>query len=180
MSVLKLARSSSPILRTPTKTMKHKLTKADRKTISNMTKTLMAMPNAIALAAPQVDLSMRVFVVKSKSDIDIIINPTIVWTSMSDPNEIVFGPNNSPIPRITSFWEQCLSFPDNEYFIERPYIITIQFRNIKGVEQKKSYQAWPARVVLHEIDHLDGVLVQDRASTSRQIIDDDQIETWRF
>ena len=180
MPILKLVAPDSPILRTPTPRMGAKLTKSDHKAIANMTKTLEAMPEALAIAAPQVGLPLRLFVIRSKSDIDAIIDPTIIWTSDSDPNEIILGEGNAPIPRITSYWERCLSFPGEEFMINRPYLVTISFRNIRGVERRMSYQAWPARVILHEVAHLDGVLLPERAEQSRSVVDDEGAETWRI
>jgi peptide deformylase len=180
MPVLKLVGPESEILRTPTERMPRKLTKADKKAIKNMMKTLDAMPDAIALAAPQVGIPLRAFVVRSKTDIDAILDPEIIWTSTANPTEVVLGQGNTPIPRMTSSWERCLSFPGHEFLIERPYIVTLKFRNLKGVERKMSYQAWPARVILHEMAHLEGILLPDRASSSKIVSDDDDAEMWSF
>src|ERR1035437_3756990 len=161
MPVLKLIGPESPILRTKTERMGKKFTRAEHQAVVDMTKTLEAMPDAIAIAAPQVGIPMRLFVVRSKTGIDAIMDPMITWTTTSDPSEIILGPGNAPIPRMTEYWERCLSFPGNALLMDRPYIVTVEFRNIKGVERKVSYQAWPARVVLHEIAHLDGLLLPD-------------------
>ena len=180
MPVLKLVGPDSAVLRMRTERMNHRLTKADHGALSDMVKTLETLPDAIALAAPQVGIPLRAFVIRSKTVIDAILDPVIVWTSMSDPNEIILGEGNAPVPRLTSYWERCLSFPDDEFLIDRPYLATIRFRNIKGVGHRVSYQAWPARVVLHEIAHLDGLLLPDLAQASRDITDGDQAEIWRI
>ena len=180
MPVLKLVAPDAEILRKCTENIGHRITKAEHKSLSDMEKTLRSMPDAIALAAPQVGIPLRAFVVRSNDDFEAVLNPHIEWTSIHDANEIILGEGNAPLPRITSFWERCLSFPGREFLVDRPYIATIKFKNIKGVERKVSYQAWPARVVLHEIAHLDGILVENISSASRDIPEDDDAEIWRF
>ena len=180
MPVLKLVAPDAPILRTPTPRMGPKLTKTESRAIADMTKTLESISDALAIAAPQVGIPLRIFVIRSKSDIDAVIDPTIVWTSISDPTEIILGPGNAPVPRVTSYWERCLSFPDQEFLIDRPYIVTIRFRNVRGVERKMSYQAWPGRVILHEMAHLDGLVLPERAEQARSVAGDDDMEMWRI
>jgi len=57
--------------------------------------------------------------------------------------------------------EGCLSIPDVRDEVERPEKITVRFRDLDWNEQKIDLEGFPARVVLHEIDHLDGVLFID-------------------
>ena len=180
MPILRLVAPDSLVLRTPTPRMTDRLTRADHRVIGDMKMTLGAIPDAIAIAGPQVGVRMRVFVVRSNPEIDVIIDPTITWTSAMDEGDVILGPNNEPIPRIASLWERCLSFPGEEFLVTRPHIVTIRFRNEKGVGRKASYQGWPARVVLHEIAHLDGLVVRDRAQATRPVPENDQNQTGSF
>ncbi len=113
--------------------------------------------NAVGLAAPQVGQSLRMFVLTVlKNDGDkrvsteedrVYINPKILEVS----HEIV-GMN-----------EGCLSIPG--LYIDdvlRPKTITVSSLNLEGKEIVETISGWHARVVLHENDHLNGVLFIDR------------------
>jgi peptide deformylase len=59
--------------------------------------------------------------------------------------------------------EGCLSFPGKFFPIERPESVKVRFLDEKGVEGKIRAKGIVARALQHEIDHLDGILIIDRA-----------------
>lgn len=59
--------------------------------------------------------------------------------------------------------EGCLSFPRNFYKIERPSLVRVKYWNEEGREKTGFFHEIMARCVLHEIDHMDGLLYTDRA-----------------
>ena len=104
----------------------------------------------VGLAAPQLGISQRVFVYRVGQDapVVVLVNPEVEWSG--DDNE--------------QFDEGCLSIPGIELEVERPVHVRVRARDEQGDERTVEASGLEARVIQHEIDHLDGVLILDRAS----------------
>ncbi len=121
------------------------LTDDVKELIGNMKETMVSA-NGIGLAAPQVGVNLRVIVIRMNDEsIQELINPSIIW----------FSGDSFP------FKEGCLSIPDHYVEVIRPERIGIKFMDINGKYRKWKLKGLEARVVQHEIDHLDGVLMTD-------------------
>lgn len=111
--------------------------------------------NGVGLAAPQIGLSHRIFIVDS--------------TQMDDEKESAKGIKRAFInPEILdeygnewSFEEGCLSIPDVHAEIMRPEKLTINYYDELWNEHEEEFDEMTARVIQHEYDHLDGVLFTD-------------------
>jgi len=66
--------------------------------------------------------------------------------------------------------EGCLSIPDVRADVERPETVSIRFRNANFEENTLEVTGLLARVILHEIDHLDGVLFIDYLSSAKRAL----------
>ena len=99
------------------------------------------------LAAPQVGIAQRFFTyVGDDEEPDVLINPEIVDAS----GEMVYE-------------EGCLSFPDVRFEIVRPRLVTVRGLDLDGDEVVfEGGDDYFGRMLQHEIDHLDGVLLVDR------------------
>ena len=107
----------------------------------------------IGLAAPQVDRNIRLFVTGVDNDkLRVFINPEIIATS---PEEV-------------DYEEGCLSLPGLYTQVTRPSVIKIQAWNEKGRPFTLEAEGILARVILHENDHLDGILFIDRLSAAKR------------
>lgn len=96
----------------------------------------------IGLAAPQVGINSRVFVLNDGKDFAIFVNPRIVEIGVMESEEI----------------EGCLSIPGKQFKVKRPTSITV-----KDARRVQPYEltGWSARAWLHELDHLNGKLISD-------------------
>jgi peptide deformylase len=126
------------------------------KFLKDMNETMLAA-RGLGLAANQIGKTVRAFAIDmNQFDVldepRIIINPEVMETG----GEIVTGE------------EGCLSFPGLYQMIERPTKITIKSVNLDGKEYYFDAQGLVARVILHEIDHLDGVLFIDKLSSAQR------------
>lgn len=113
-------------------------------TAQNMFET-MAMQNGVGLAAPQVGLSDRFFVVGYKKFREVFVNPVIL---NSKGKEI--GP------------EGCLSIPGVQVDVERAKKVTVRYQTLGGDIVEDEFKGFVARIIQHELDHLNGVLILDR------------------
>src|SRR5829696_249048 len=104
----------------------------------------------IGLAAPQVGVSHRVLVyrVEPESPLNALINPEIEWSG--EETEVVE--------------EGCLSLPAVHVEVERPVHVRVKARDEYGEEIQVEASGLEARVIQHELDHLDGVLILDRTT----------------
>lgn len=100
----------------------------------------------IGLAAPQVGVSKRLFVMWINGNVYHCFNPEVL--SVSD--------------KTSEFQEGCLSFPDEEYTLERPEKITVSYEDFRGNRQEREFSGIEARCFLHELDHLNGITFKMR------------------
>lgn len=118
-----------------------------KKILNEMAKTLCAAKDGAALAAPQIGVSLRIFIVKKEINPLIFINPKII--KISKKKQIVN--------------EGCLSVDGLYGVIKRAEKLTVEALNEKGVKFKRGASGLLAQIIQHEIDHLNGVLFMDNA-----------------
>jgi peptide deformylase len=108
----------------------------------------------IGLAAPQVGISHRLLVYRVEPDSPIValVNPEIQWSSRDE--EIAE--------------EGCLSLPMVHVDVERPIGVLVRAQDERGEAVIVEATGLEARVIQHEIDHLDGVLILDRTSREQR------------
>ena len=114
----------------------------------------MYVEDGVGLAAPQVGLSLRMFVMDYGEGPIKVVNPQIV--EKSEETEVDE--------------EGCLSLPDIFEDVERARWLRVRFQNEKGEWVEAEYEGYPARVFQHEYDHLDGILFIDRISPARRAL----------
>jgi len=146
--------TDNPILRAIAKPVKE----TELHTIRVLTESMLAYiknpkHHGIGLAAPQVGVSKRIVIVwlpinRDDEDYPIIamINPVILTKS----------------PETDIDEEGCLSLPGITGHIERSKTIEVEWRDIKWRKMKKKITGFGARVIQHEIDHLDWILISDK------------------
>lgn len=111
----------------------------------------------IGLAATQVKSNYRFFAICPHE----FINGKDTY----GPPEIFINPELSePSNELVTADEGCLSFPGLYLPIERPQSITLEWQDINGKKFKKRFSGYVARQIMHENDHLNGVLFIDRVS----------------
>jgi peptide deformylase len=158
MSILKVARMGHPVLRVKTQPLDRADLRrsATQRLIDDMIDT-MTEYHGVGLAAPQVHEQLRLFVAlldatesgESDSEPAVLVNPEISATS----SEILEG------------WEGCLSIPDIRGRVPRVREIRVRALDRRGEAIELDLRDFPARVIQHEADHLDGILFFDRMSS---------------
>ncbi|MFW6214692.1 MAG: peptide deformylase [Alkalispirochaetaceae bacterium] len=109
--------------------------------------------DGIGLAAPQINVLSRIFVVYLRDDKPrVFINPEILGTSMEE----------------SVIEEGCLSIPGVYAEVKRPAAVSVQAFNERGRPFSLEADGMLARVILHEFDHLNGVLFTDHLSEAKR------------
>jgi len=108
----------------------------------------------VGLAAPQLGISQRLLVYRVEPDAPVIalVNPEIEWTSEEQE----------------PFEEGCLSIPGVNVDVERAVHVRVRALDEEGGSRLVEASGLEARVIQHEIDHLDGVLILDRTSREQR------------
>ncbi|MFN2187466.1 MAG: peptide deformylase [Candidatus Promineifilaceae bacterium] len=157
MTILPIETPENPVLRRKTRPVS--TFDADLQLlIDNMIET-MRDANGVGLAGPQVNQSLRLTVVETLPEYDedgqaidgsrelfVLVNPEIVWKSRKMVDGI----------------EGCLSIPGWLGEVARHESIRVRALDRHGKKIRMRLEDWSARIVQHEVDHLDGVLYIDR------------------
>jgi peptide deformylase len=143
--------SSLAIIKEPTASLRQKsavikeITPEIKQLILDMADT-MKTAKGVGLAAPQVNKNIRLCLISTEKGPLALINPKIIWKSLRKASEE----------------EGCLSCPNASVNVKRSKIIYIKCLNEAGKEISFKAKDFFARVIQHEIDHLDGILIIDK------------------
>lgn len=116
------------------------------------------------IAAPQVDINQRIFIMCSRPNSryplapdmapTFVINPEITWRS----DDIVKG------------WEGCLSLPGIRGLVPRHQAIKVEYTSRTNKRIEVEYTGFIARIFQHELDHLNGIVYIDRVESTHEIM----------
>lgn len=114
--------------------------------------------SGIGIAAPQVYISKRVIIVASRPNLRYPDAPEMDAVVMVNPEILEFS-------QATTLGEEgCLSVPNERGQVQRAQSIKVLYHTLTGEVMESTFEGFPARIVQHEIDHLNGILFVDRLS----------------
>lgn len=133
------------ILRTKSQDVTNALDSKIQNLIPEMMETMKAK-DGVGLAAPQIGENIRLFVINYKEKELVFINPVITKKSL------------------VKEWgeEGCLSIPNKFGEVKRHKRVTVEYLNEGGQKQTMKAHGLLARIIQHELDHLDGILFIDK------------------
>jgi peptide deformylase len=157
MSILKVARMGHPALRAKARPLEKAELKsaAVQKLIDDMIDTMVEY-HGVGLAAPQVHEGLRIFVASLDVEDDEKRDSDPEPIALINPEITVVGSD------MVEDWEGCLSIPDVRGRVPRAREIRLRALDRNGGRLELRAHDFPARVMQHETDHLDGVLFFDR------------------
>ncbi|WP_374663154.1 peptide deformylase [Acinetobacter sp.] len=115
--------------------------------------------SGVGIAAPQVYVSKRVIIVASRPNLRYPDAPDMEAVVMVNPEILRFSDD------CLLGEEGCLSVPDQRGQVARAAQIQLRYFTLDGVQVVTAFSGFPARIVQHEVDHLNGVLFVERLST---------------
>lgn len=118
----------------------------------------------MGIAAPQVDIQKRVFIMSSKPNQRYPYAPEMEATVVINP-EIM-----SCSAEIEKDWEGCLSVPGFRALVPRHSSINVRYMDRTGQQVETCFKGFLARVFQHELDHLEGKVFLDRVDDNQQIM----------
>ena len=144
-----LVEEASKVLRQPPGIFDFENPPEDPKEIEKNMAEAMDKFGGLGLSANQVGLPYRMFVMRTQDGTQAFFNP--VLTKISQETDLLK--------------EGCLSFPDIYLMIKRSKVVEMQYQDADGEEHLTTLDGIGARCVQHEIDHLNGILFLQRASS---------------
>ncbi len=129
--------------------MSKEVSKVDTKVLKDMEDTMKKF-DGIGISAIQIGAPQRIFLAGNPPQV--FINPKIK--------------DKSSYTKVD--WEGCLSCPGAHVRVRRSHSITIQYEDIEGKIIKRKFTGFDARVIQHELDHLNGFLIKDRGKVYQE------------
>lgn len=156
MAVTKTVQIGAPVLRETAREVTDVSDATVQQLIIDLRDT-MRHKSLVGLAAPQIDQLLRVFVSE--------IRETAIRKGESSPLQVYCNPKIVHVSHETELgWEGCGSIANGQLLgeVERPREITLQYQDERGVSHETKASGLLARIMQHEIDHLDGILFTDK------------------
>lgn len=153
--IQKVIQSKNPLLRETAKAV----SKVDKKVLGVIrdlkdTLSVQKEPEGVGLAAPQIGKSLRIFVADYKNFQRVVINPEIIKIENFKTKKEKKKPKKEIL-------EGCLSLPFYYGPLKRADIVTLKYLNEKGETVTETFEGFDAQIILHEVDHLNGILFVD-------------------
>ena len=175
MAILKIARMGHPVLAHIARPVADPTAPEIRHLVNDMVETMMDA-NGAGLAAPQVHVPLRVVIFQApgeRSDPGPSeaeqFDHTAPLTCLINPEIMVME------PAVEGGWEGCLSVPGLRGYVERPAHIRYRGFGMDGKLIERTARGFHARVVQHEVDHLDGRLYPSRMADLSRLIFESEI-----
>ncbi|MGL4502134.1 MAG: peptide deformylase [Planktothrix sp.] len=120
--------------------------------------------NGVGIAAPQVGISDRLFIIASRPTLRYPNAPLMEPTAMINPKII----NHSH--ETIKDWEGCLSVPGIRGLVPRYQALEIEYTNREGELCYQQLTDFVARIFQHELDHLNGIVFVDRVESNQDLV----------
>jgi peptide deformylase len=135
--------------------------------VATMIATMRAAPG-VGLAAPQIGVPLRVIVLEDRAELqkNLTANERRERERSPFPTRVIFNPVLKPVgEERVMFFEGCLSVKGFVGLVDRSLEVEVTGLDEKAEPQTWRVRGWPARILQHEVDHLDGTLYVDRMKT---------------
>ena len=178
MAILKIARMGHPVLAQKAQPVADPTAPEIRRLVRDMIETMIDA-NGAGLAAPQVHVPLQLAVFQApaeRTDQGLSeaerYDTTAPLTVLINPQIEVVGDEQE------GGWEGCLSIPGMRGFVERPAHIHYRGVSHEGQPVERSARGFHARVVQHELDHLEGILYPQRMRDLTKLIFESEARHW--
>jgi peptide deformylase len=174
MAIRRIIRMGHPLLREVARPLASDEIGSDevRQLIVDMQDTLHDY-GGIGLAAPQIAEPVRLALVEIPG------GPTRYGDLAPIPLTVFINPVIEIVDLATEgYWEGCLSVPGLRGYVERPQHVKVRYTSEEGEAQELELKGFPATVIQHEFDHLDGKLYVDRITDTRLLVFEEEYERY--
>lgn len=167
--ILEIIQLGDPVLRAKAQLVENVKSQRIQKLIDNLIATV-KQANGVGIAAPQVQMSDRLFIIASRPNPRYPNAPQMEPTAMINPRILAQSTD------LVKGWEGCLSIPGIRGLVPRYQAIEVEYTTRDGKLQKQELTDFIARIFQHECDHLDGIVFLDRLESTQDIVTEQQYQ----
>ncbi|GHH16916.1 peptide deformylase [Streptomyces lanatus] len=159
---LPIVAAGDPVLRRPAERFEGQLAPTLLARFVEALRLTMHAAPGVGLAAPQVGVGLRIAVIEDPAPVPEEV--ALVRGRVPQPFRVLVNPSYDGAGSArAAFFEGCLSVPGYQAVVARPAEVRLTCEDEQGSAVDEVFSGWPARIVQHETDHLDGMLYLDRA-----------------
>ncbi|MFE5393953.1 peptide deformylase [Streptomyces sp. NPDC056568] len=174
---LPIVAAGDPVLRRPAEPFDGQLEPALLARFVEALRLTMRAAPGVGLAAPQVGVGLRIAVIEDPAPVPDEVR--VARGRVPQPFRVLLDPSYEPVgPGRAAFFEGCLSVPGWQAVVARHAEVRLVAHDEHGRAVDEVFEGWPARIVQHETDHLDGVLYLDRAELRSLASNGAMAERW--
>lgn len=167
--LFEIAQLGNPILRQQAQPVADVTDKEIQTAIDALIETAISV-NGVGIAAPQVSRSQRLFIVASRPNPRYPHAPLMEPTAMINPEIIAHS------TEMVKDWEGCLSVPGIRGLVPRYQKIEVAYLDRDGHPQRQEFTDFVARIIQHELDHLNGIVFIDRIESDRDLYTEEEYQ----
>ena len=167
--ILEIIQLGDPVLRTKAQLVENIQALRIQRLIDDLITTV-KQANGVGIAAPQVQVSDRLFVIASRP------NPRYPNAPEMEPTAIINPKILAHSTDLIKGWEGCLSIPGIRGLVPRYQAIEVEYTDHNGKLQKQEMTDFVARIFQHEYYHLDGIVFLDRLETTQDIVTEQEYQ----
>jgi len=167
--ILEISQLGNPVLRERSQFVENIQGDRIQELIDKLISTVQ-QANGVGIAAPQVAMGDRLFVVASRPNLRYPQAPTMEPTAMINPRIIASS------TEIVKDWEGCLSIPGIRGLVPRSRSIEIEYTSRDSKLHRQELTDFVARIFQHEHDHLDGIVFLDKVESTQELMTEDEYQ----
>lgn len=166
---LEIVQAGNPVLRKQSRplTREEILSPSIQELIPSMRDTMREAPG-VGLAAPQIGQAIQLAVIEDRATHvkDLSAEELAARQRSAIPFHVIINPKLTVVGNLSAvFFEGCLSVEGYQAIVDRALDVRVECLNERGEEVTINAHGWYARILQHEIDHLNGILYVDRMKT---------------
>ncbi|MEW2048203.1 peptide deformylase [Streptomyces sp. NPDC005476] len=174
---LPVVAAGDPVLRSGTSRYEGQLEPALLARFVDALRVTMHAAPGVGLAAPQVGVGLRIAVIEDPAPVPEEVR--LARGRVPQPFRVLVNPSYEPAGSArAAFFEGCLSVPGYQAVVARHAEVRLTGEDEHGRPLDEVFGGWPARIVQHETDHLDGLLYLDRAEPRSLCANQTLLERW--
>lgn len=179
---LEIVQAGDPVLRKQGRALtKDEITSPSIQQLVDLMRETMREAPGVGLAAPQIGLSLQLAVIEDQPEYLTHHSPTELAELQRSavPFHVIINPRLSFVDNSTAeFFEGCLSVEGYQAVVNRALNVRVECLNERGEEITINAHGWYARILQHEIDHLNGTLYIDRMKTRTLTTGENMFRFW--
>ena len=166
---LKIVQAGDPVLRKQSRPLtKDEISSPSIQLLIDLMRNTMREAPGVGLAAPQIGKSLQLAVIEDRAEyLTRLSADELAETQRAAiPFHVIINPKLTVLDKSSAqFFEGCLSVTGYQAIVDRALSVRVECLNERGEETTIKAQGWYARILQHEIDHLNGTLYIDRMKT---------------